>query len=128
MKAAEDCRLQDAIAHSKPAGSSALLKLPGLVEHLLVVGRGNDPFSRVKIKRASVYLAGDAGHITPGKESAKPADHGNQNQVAANGIKQKTPRPRGFSRQEREQLAADLRLIPRDDDELPFVLSDEPKQ
>src|SRR6266850_7768738 len=58
----------------------------------------------------------------------KPADHGNQNQVAANGIKQKTPRPRGFSRQEREQLAADLRLIPRDDDELPFVLSDEPKQ
>ena len=40
----------------------------------------------------------------------------------------KTQRPRGLSRQEREQLAADLRLIPRDEDELPFVFSDEPDQ
>jgi len=53
----------------------------------------------------------------------------NQTQVAVNRVQPKTQRPRGLSRQEREQLAADLRLIPsRDDDELPFVLSDEPNQ
>jgi hypothetical protein len=40
----------------------------------------------------------------------------------------KTKRPAGLSRREREQLAADLRLIPRDDDESPFVFSDEPNQ
>jgi anti-sigma factor RsiW len=49
-------------------------------------------------------------------------------QLAANHVQPKTPRPRGLSRQEREQLAADLRLIPRNDDELPFILSDEPNQ
>ncbi len=39
---------------------------------------------------------------------------------------QRTPR---LTRQERQQLAADLRLIPgMDDEELPFVFSDEPKQ
>jgi len=48
--------------------------------------------------------------------------------VAVNRVQPKTQRPRGLSRQEREQLAADLRLIPRDDDELPFGLSDEPDQ
>jgi anti-sigma factor RsiW len=52
----------------------------------------------------------------------------NQAQVAINRVQPKTQRPRGLSRQEREQLAADLRLIPRDEDELPFVLSDEPNQ
>ena len=59
------------------------------------------------------------------KEPTRP---GNQNQLAASRVQPKTPRPRGLSRQEREQLAADLRLIPRDDEELPFVLSDEPNQ
>jgi anti-sigma factor RsiW len=47
-------------------------------------------------------------------------------QVAVYRSQPKTQRPRGLSRQEREQLAADLRLIPRDDDELPFVFSEEP--
>ncbi|HJZ81324.1 MAG TPA: zf-HC2 domain-containing protein [Pyrinomonadaceae bacterium] len=37
------------------------------------------------------------------------------------------PRIKGLSPQEREQLAADLRLIPAsDDEELPFVISDQP--
>jgi hypothetical protein len=37
------------------------------------------------------------------------------------------PRVKGLTRQEREQLAADLRLIPgADDDELPFVLPEQP--
>jgi C4-dicarboxylate-specific signal transduction histidine kinase len=40
----------------------------------------------------------------------------------------KTIRPRGLSRQEREQLAKDLQLIPRDEDELPFALTEEPNQ
>jgi hypothetical protein len=52
----------------------------------------------------------------------------NQTQVAVYRSQPKAQRPRGLSRQEREQLAADLRLIPRDDDELPFGLSDEPNQ
>jgi hypothetical protein len=37
------------------------------------------------------------------------------------------PRIKGLTQQEREQLAADLRLIPSgDDEELPFVISDQP--
>jgi hypothetical protein len=52
-----------------------------------------------------------------------------QTQVASNRVKPKTQRPGGLNRQERAQLAADLRLIPsRDDDELPFVFSAEPNQ
>lgn len=46
-------------------------------------------------------------------------------QFAMNRTQPKT-RPRGLTRQEREQLAADLRLIPRDDDDLPFGFSEEP--
>lgn len=62
-------------------------------------------------------------------ESATPnksEDTGSR--VAVNYVQPKASRPRGLSRQEREQLAADLRLVPRDEDELPFVLSDEPNQ
>src|SRR6266403_4948384 len=56
------------------------------------------------------------------------ADIGGRNQLAVNLNQTKTPRHRGLSRQEREQLAKDLRLIPRDEDELPFALADEPNQ
>ncbi len=52
----------------------------------------------------------------------------NDTRVAVNHVQPKTLRARGLNRQEREQLAADLRLIPSRDDELPFVLSDEPNQ
>jgi hypothetical protein len=39
------------------------------------------------------------------------------------------PRVKGLTREEREQLAADLRLIPgMDEEELPFVLPEEPNQ
>ena len=58
----------------------------------------------------------------------EPTNNAKPNQLAANRVQPKTPRPRGLSRQEREQLAKDLRLIPRDEDELPFGLSDEPNQ
>ena len=60
--------------------------------------------------------------------AARATASGNQNQVAVDRVQSKIPRPRGLSRREREQLAADLRLIPRDEDELPFGLSDEPNQ
>ena len=63
---------------------------------------------------------------TEGATPDKSGDTGNR--VAVNRVQPKTSRPRGLNRQEREQLAADLRLIPRDEDELPFVLSDEPNQ
>ena len=89
-------------------------------------------FDRAVQKRTDEKIAEFKSQMTsPRVDEVSPAGertgHGNQNQLAANRI-QKTPRPRGLSRQEREQLAADLRLIPRDDEELPFVLSDEPNQ
>jgi Putative zinc-finger len=37
----------------------------------------------------------------------------------------KNQRPRGLSRQERQQLAADLRLTPADEEELPFALPEQ---
>ena len=62
-------------------------------------------------------------------ESATPdKSKDNGTQVAVYRSQPKTQRPRGLSRQEREQLAADLRLIPRDEDELPFGLSYEPNR
>ncbi len=50
-----------------------------------------------------------------------------QPQLAVNRTQSKVW-PRGLTRQERVQLAADLRLIPRDEDQLPFVFSEEPRQ
>jgi hypothetical protein len=55
----------------------------------------------------------------------KSTEKNRSTQLAANRTQPKK-RPRGLTRQEREQLAADLRLIPRDDDDLPFVFSEEP--
>jgi hypothetical protein len=78
------------------------------------IARLNSPKPSPKINDAT----------TPGKS----ADNGSRNQLAVNLEPPKTPRRRGLSRQEREQLAKDLRLIPRDEDELPFVLADEPNQ
>src|SRR6266704_6577732 len=53
---------------------STLFELPGLVEHLLVVRCGDDPFGGVKIERASKYLACNARHISPGKQREEPTD------------------------------------------------------
>ena len=50
-------------------------------------------------------------------------------QVASTSVLSRSQRTSRLTRQEREQLAADLRLIPgMDDEELPFVLTNEPKQ
>jgi hypothetical protein len=57
----------------------------------------------------------------------KPNEKNRPPHLAVNRTQPKV-HPRGLSRQERVQLAADLRLIPRDEDELPFVFSEEPNQ
>lgn len=57
----------------------------------------------------------------------KSNDKNRQSQLAVNRTPPKV-HPHGLTRQEREQLAADLRLIPRDEDDLPFVFSEEPRQ
>ena len=49
-------------------------------------------------------------------------------QFAANRSQPRYPRFKGLTRQEREQLAADLRLVPTDDEEQPFGLPEEPNQ
>ena len=49
-------------------------------------------------------------------------------QLAVNRSQPRYPRPNGLTRQEREQLAADLRLVPTDDEEQPFGLPEEPNQ
>jgi hypothetical protein len=70
--------------------------------------------------------ASAASRSTP--TANKSTEKNRSTQLAVNRTQMKAMRPRGLTRQEREQLAADLRLIPRDEDELPFVFSEEPKQ
>jgi hypothetical protein len=84
--------------------------------------RVDQKIAEIRLQQSSPKVDDNA----PG--TTKPAENTDRPQLAVNRVQPKTSRPRGLSRQEREQLAADLRLIPRDDDELPFVLSDEPNQ
>ncbi len=80
-----------------------------------------DEIARVKSQQTSAK-GNDASTAN------KSANLESQPQLAINRVPTKVVRPRGLTRQERVQLAADLRLIPRDEDELPFGLSDEPNQ
>jgi hypothetical protein len=64
---------------------------------------------------------------TTGTVKSRNSEH--RVQLAANQSQPRSPRARGLSRQERIQLAADLRLTPgRDDEALPFVFPDEPNR
>ena len=56
------------------------------------------------------------------------SDQQSNRELARNSSSSKSQRARGLTRAEREQLAADLRLTSRDDEELPFGLSEEPDQ
>jgi hypothetical protein len=70
-------------------------------------------------------------NVAVGDMQVKPSPQQNtsRRQLAGNSASSGSQRTRGLSRAEREQLAADLRLIPgRDEDEPPFGLSDEPNQ
>ena len=82
-----------------------------------VVKEVNSRMEKLKIENAS--------HET----GSAPVNKGNEKdrttQLAGTRVK---ARPSGLTRQEREQLAADLRLIPRDEEDLPFVFSEEPNQ
>ena len=84
--------------------------------------RVDQKIAEIRLQPATLNVSDNApGITTPTENMERPP-------LAVNRVQPKTPRPRGLNRQEREQLAADLRLIPRDDEELPLVLSDEPKQ
>jgi hypothetical protein len=63
-----------------------------------------------------------------GNAERKTSGQSNRSELARNSISSKSQRARGLTRAEREQLAADLRLTSRDDEELPFGLSEEPDQ
>jgi anti-sigma factor RsiW len=66
--------------------------------------------------------------LIPVKQNGAEAPDKDRVQTAFNRRQPRSIRPRGLSRQEREQLAKDLQLIPRDEDELPFALAEEPNQ
>jgi hypothetical protein len=66
--------------------------------------------------------------LTPIKQNSTETVDKERTQTTENARQTKSVRPRGLSRQEREQLAKDLQLIPRDEDELPFALTEEPNQ
>ena len=91
----------------------------------------NEEFQREVQKQVDQRIAEITANQTSTQGGAPAPERSKDKspQVAVNRGKAKIQRPKGLSRQEREQLAADLRLIPsRDDDELPFVFSDEPNQ
>lgn len=82
-----------------------------------------------EVKRKMEELKSKNLSVSPNSTATadKSKDKNRQSQLAMNRTPPKV-RPHGLTRQEREQLAADLRLIPRDEDDLPFVFSEEPRQ
>lgn len=61
-------------------------------------------------------------------QTDKRKDTEDQPQLAVSQPRPKTRQPKGLTRQEREQLAMDLRLVPSwDDEESPLVFPEEPK-
>lgn len=58
----------------------------------------------------------------------KAPDEKPQPRLASNPVGSKSRRTRGLTQEEQVQLAADLGLIPGREDELPYVLPDEPRQ
>ncbi len=72
-----------------------------------------------------------ASNVANNDVEAMPSKQQNMSrrELARNYSPQRSQRLRGFTRAEREQLAADLLLIPgRDEADLPLVLSEEPNQ
>jgi len=72
-----------------------------------------------------------ASNVADNDVEAKPSKQQNMSrpELARNYSPQRSQRLRGFTRAEREQLAADLLLIPsRDEADLPLVFSEEPNQ
>ncbi len=66
---------------------------------------------------------------TSPKQNEPRAPRNEQRSEVATARTPSKPRVKGLTREEREQLAADLRLLPGiDEEELPFVLPEEPNQ
>lgn len=89
-----------------------------------------EQFDAAVAKEVKVRMDELARKNSSGSSSIAIADRSNDKsrpQVAVNRTYPKV-RQRGLTRQEREQLAADLRLISRDDEELPFAFPEEPNQ
>jgi hypothetical protein len=60
--------------------------------------------------------------------ASTPSTNTERNQLASTPVRRKNQPRNGLNKQEREQLAADLGLIPGREDETPFVFPDEPRQ
>jgi anti-sigma factor RsiW len=82
---------------------------------------------RVDEELAKQTKASDEKVQTPELVST-PKTTKDRNQLASNPVRSKNQRRNGLNSQEREQLAADLGLIPGREDETPFVFPDEPRQ
>ncbi|MEK6336804.1 MAG: hypothetical protein AABM67_17905 [Acidobacteriota bacterium] len=89
----------------------------------------NEQFEAAVAKEVNSRIEKLKIESSTGTESAPPVKKASEKdrptQLAGTRVKARQP---GLTRQEREQLAADLRLIPRDDEDLPFVFSEEPNQ
>ena len=72
----------------------------------------------------SQNIAADQGRFKSSNQQ-----RASRRELASNSVPSRSRRVRGLTRAEREQLAADLLLIPgRDEADLPFVFSEEPNQ
>jgi transcriptional regulator NrdR family protein len=69
-----------------------------------------------------------AAHDKQKETVVRVPDEKPQPRLASNRTRSKSRRIRGLTQEERVQLAADLGLIPGREDELPYVLPDEPRQ
>ena len=79
----------------------------------------NEQIADIKRSQDSIQASLKVGQDKPGNQNIS------QKELAGT-VATKSQRTRGLTRAEREQLAADLRLISRDDEELPFGLTEEP--
>ena len=99
-----------------------------------VVKTGNEPsfnqeqFDQAVRKQVDEKLA-ELDRQRDESEKAQLNDSNEQRRNAqVNANRGRSKRPNGLNQEEREQLAADLGLIPGRDEELPFVLPEEPNQ
>ena len=101
-----------------------------------VVKTGNQPtFNQEQLDRAvrkqvDEKLAELERQRKEGEKALQALNNSNDQRRNAqvNANRGRSKRPNGLNQQEREQLAADLGLIPGRDEELPFVLPDEPNR
>ena len=77
-------------------------------------------------ERVAALMQESSTSVKPASQIKQPTSTQTVPHVAVNHSRSGNQRAKGLNRQEREQLAADLGLIPRRDEELPFVLPEQP--